>query len=304
MNVAINPHSLSLVAGIRAAALRTPARIAVVGEDRAVTYADLLAEASDIAASRYDVSARALAAVPVADRPDAQAIVAWLAALLVDTPAAFVDGEPTPRDDPEPGVPEDRPAAIVADRGEPRALSHRAIILRALNSIVVHASFARDGTSAVLLPLGSPLGVVAAVIPLWLGATLHLLRPGSIDALAEGVASGRFDTAWLGPADYSMLAHDSTRLSRPAVRFRLAVCAGLPMEPVRSRLVEWLGPERVTAETADAVLGAVVRHPGLSRNGEPVVGALIEHDREGLSLASTITADPPSAAWQPFRLAP
>lgn len=175
-------HPLSLAGAVRASALRTPQRIAVVEGQQTLTYAALMAAARD---GRFQTSR----------------VVQWLAAEMAD--------ETT---------------------GENRR--HRALILRALDNVVEHAAFDRDGESASSLPLDMEMGAVAATASLLLGATLHIVNA---DALVDGVAAGRFQTCWLNPGAISK------ELPRPAPGFRLAICDGTPSP----QLVHWLGSDRV-----------------------------------------------------------
>ena len=109
---------------------------------------------------------------------------------------------------------------------------HRALLLRALDNLVEHAVFDRDGASASSLPLDTQTGAVAATVSLLLGGTLHIVDPHT---LVDGVAAGRFQTCWLDPAGVWK------ELPRPAPGFRLAICDGT----ASPQLVHWLGPDRV-----------------------------------------------------------
>jgi hypothetical protein len=135
-------------------------------------------------------------------------------------------------------------AAMMADRSDDEyrtaaaGLSHRAILLRALDNIVVHAAFDRDGTLATSLSPDTASGAVAATLSLWLGGTLLLLEPGS-PQLVAGIAEGSFHTCWLGVED--SIAFERTALPSPSASFRLALCEPRPA----ARLVEWLGAARV-----------------------------------------------------------
>ncbi len=200
MGFAPSLHPISIVDGIRAAARRTPLRIAVLEANEALSYSQLMA-AAEAEAGQAELS-----------------IVRWLAAMMVDS-----------SDD------ENRLAPG-------QKLSHREIVLRALDTAVVHPVFDRDASMASSLPLDTAAGGVAATLSLWLGGTLHLLLPGSL-APYEGMATGRFQTCWLGRSDYSVF--ESKAWPPPANDFRLALCDG----PPPPRLLEWLGPQRV-AEAA------------------------------------------------------
>ena len=111
---------------------------------------------------------------------------------------------------------------------------HRALLLRALDNVVEHAVFDRDGVTASALPLSTPLGAVAATVSLVLGGTLHFVER---DGLWEGAVAGRFQTVWVNPGD---LVED---LPNPAPGFRLALCNG----PPSPRLTQWLGLRVVQA---------------------------------------------------------
>lgn len=148
-------------------------------------------------------------------------IVQWLAAMSGD-----------------PSTDENRTAAL--------ALGHRALLLQAFDRIVVHAAFDRDGHMALTLPLSCTSAYVAVTISLWLGGTLHLLSPGSIARLADGIAQGRFDTCWIGAADCEALERRRDPLPPPAESFVLALCDVTPPASARHRLVRWLGPARVS----------------------------------------------------------
>jgi hypothetical protein len=124
------------------------------------------------------------------------------------------------------------------------ALTHREAALRALDNIVVHAAYDRDGTLACTLPPDSRNGVVAATIALWLGATLHQEPPGEIDAVLDGIAAGRLHTWWLGGADARALEKHPAPPA-PSPNFRMAVLAEAPAAAIRARLEGWLGAQRV-----------------------------------------------------------
>jgi hypothetical protein len=126
-----------------------------------------------------------------------------------------------------------------------RALSHRDVLLRAFDRIVVHAAFDRDGVMATPLPFSSAGGVVAVTIALWLGSTVHLLPPGQLGMLAQGIAQGRFNTCWLGDSELAALAKAQQPLPAPADAFVLAVCEQAPSEGLRRRLADWLGAARI-----------------------------------------------------------
>lgn len=123
-------------------------------------------------------------------------------------------------------------AAEMADEYADEHPRHRALLLRALDNIVEHAVFDRDGASASALPLDTEIGAVAATVSLLLGGTLHIV---SAHALVDGVAAGRFQTCWLNPAGFLK------EMPRPAAGFRLAICDGTPS----TQLIHWLGSDRV-----------------------------------------------------------
>jgi hypothetical protein len=143
----------------------------------------------------------------------ASPVVQWLAAMMADR-----SGD------------ENRPAAA--------GLSHRAILLRALDNIVVHAAFDRDGTLATSLSPATASGAVAATLSLWLGGTLLVVEPGSPELVA-GIAAGSVHTCWLDVED--SIAFGRMALPSPSTNFRLALCEPRPS----ARLVEWLGAARV-----------------------------------------------------------
>jgi hypothetical protein len=159
-------HPISLVRTFQASARRTPAKLALIGEDYALTYAELMAEASK----------NTRASNPIAD---------WIASMI----ASETD--------------ENGPAATVMEGSEAITLSHRTLALRALNCIVEHAQFGRErATMALALPLDSARGRVAATISLWLGSTLRVTRPGTC---IELITSGKCDSAWLGASDWETI---------------------------------------------------------------------------------------------------
>lgn len=242
MSFAPSLHPVSLVRAIRASAGRTPDKIAVAGEDRALSYAQLVAEAGGAKN----------ASIRIQNAPQAASVVGWLAGMM----AAETQWD------------ENDPAAILPDG----RFSHRELALRALNSIVEHAAFGRErAVLATALPLGSPRGLVAATISLWLGSTLQLLKPGNAASIIEGIESGRFETAWFGVAEFDQLQGP---LPEASEKFRLAICDGLPSAHTRALLLNWLGATRVTAETGSVPGGNLFRHPGLVEKGEPFVGSL------------------------------
>jgi hypothetical protein len=200
-------HQLSIFDGIRAAAARTPHRIAIVEGGESLSYAQLMA---------------------VAGCAQTSPILRWLGSMRVQAPAD-----------------ETQVAATMHDGESTVELSHRELLLLAFDRIVIHAAFDRDGVLAMPLPLSLASAWVAATISLWLGGTLHLLQPGSLDALAHGMAHGRFNTCWLGAAELEALGRRRDALPSPAETFLLAVCDPSPSAQVRERLVAWLGPARV-----------------------------------------------------------
>ena len=193
-------HAISVTDAIRAAAGRTPRRVAVVEGDCTLTYEAL-----------FDA----------AQRPQPGAVAQWIAAMRADV-----------------GDDENRPAAA--------GLSHRELALRALDRIVEHGAFDRDGTIACALPFPSPGAYVAATISLWLGSTLQVIPPGDLDRLAEGLAQGRFQTCFLGAAELAALDARRAPLPSPSPEFLLAVCEFASAPDARHRLSQWLGAHRVT----------------------------------------------------------
>jgi hypothetical protein len=122
-------------------------------------------------------------------------------------------------------------AALPATRAVEDA-GERALILRALDNIVVHAAFDRDEPMATTLPGNSGLGAVAAAAAIVLGCTLH--RIGSRQLVA-GIAAGDFTTCWIDDIDVA------AALPAPAARFRLALTEREPSP----QLAAWLGTHRV-----------------------------------------------------------
>lgn len=205
-------HPLSIVDGVRAAARRTPRRIALVEGNVRLSYAELMQAADRVAAGDLH----------------ACAVAQWLGAMIAD-----------------PASGENRAAAVVREGSELRTLSHREVLLRAFDHIVVHAAFDRDGVMAMPLPFPSAGGVVAVTIALWLGSTVHMLRPGELASLARGIAEGRFHTCWLGDRELAALAKAQQPLAAPADAFVLAVCEQVLSEGLRRRLEDWLGAARI-----------------------------------------------------------
>lgn len=135
---------------------------------------------------------------------------------------------------------EDRPAAVLRDG----AMSHRETALRALDNIVEHAAYDRDGTLVCTLAADTRNAVVAATIALWLGATLQQEPPGEVEAVLDGIAAGRFHTWWLGRADAEALAGRSA-LPAPPASFRMAILGEALPAAAREPLAGWLGQARL-----------------------------------------------------------
>ena len=108
----------------------------------------------------------------------------------------------------------------------------RALILRALDNIVVHAAFDRDQPMATTLAADSGLGALAATAAVVLGCTLHRVDGRQ---LVEGIAGGDFTTCWIDDID------TAAGLPAPAARFRLALTEREPSP----QLAAWLGAHRV-----------------------------------------------------------
>lgn len=136
---------------------------------------------------------------------------------------------------------EDRPAAVLRDG----AMSHRETALRALDNIVEHAAYDRDGTLVCTLAPDTLNAVVAATIALWLGGTLRLEPPGAPAAVLEGIAAGSLHTWWLGRSDAGVLEASLATLPAPSPEFRLAVLAEEVPAATRARLAGWLGEARL-----------------------------------------------------------
>ena len=121
----------------------------------------------------------------------------------------------------------DLPAARPGEDG-----TERALILRALDNIVVHAAFDRDEPMATTLPADKGLGAVAATAAIVLGCTLHRVTQ---QVLVEGIAAGDFTTCWIDALEIP------GEPPTPAPSFRLALCEHDPSP----RLLAWLGRQRV-----------------------------------------------------------
>ena len=157
-------------------------------------------------------------------------------------------------------------------------MTARLVMLRVLNAAVVHRAFSRDTLSASALPFDTATGIVAAMLPLVLGGTLHLVSTGDLSTIERLIASGSVNQAWLGPAELARLDNDPPQyqaLRAPAPAFRLLICVGLPATKVRDRLTAWVGAERLTAESGADRTGPQRRFPGLDENGEPYDGATL-----------------------------
>ena len=157
-------------------------------------------------------------------------------------------------------------------------MTQRMVMLRVLNAAVVHRAFSRDTQSASALPLDAATGIIAAMLPLVLGGTLHVVQNGDLSAIERLIASGTVNHAWLGAAELAALDSDPREyqgLRAPAPTFRLLICAGFPAAKVRDRLTAWVGAERLTAESGDDRTGPQRRFPGLDAHGEPYDGATL-----------------------------
>lgn len=257
-------HQLSVLQGVMASVNRTPHKIAIEENGHCLTYEDLHAAiiATDVFGHMKGWPTERT-----------KVIVQWLA-------SAHASG-----------------AAFNEDRifiEQPQPLSERVIVLRLLSAAVSHGAFSRDIVSGVPLPLSEWTGVVAALLPLWLGGTLHLFDPGSIALIADAVGAGRVNQIWLGQAEFDVLSLNADNLPLPAPSFRLAVCNGMPADSAASTLTGWLGSERITAETRTEELGALRRHPGLAREGEPYIGVIFSKT----GMVSSLTAIPSVPVWR------
>ena len=238
-------HELSVTDAVRASVERTPDKAAIVEGTTIVRYRDLLA-------SHPQAGTSALATIRN-----------WF---------DWFDWLGRPNVEPE-------QASFVTVSGA--TLTHRVLMMRVLNTAMVHRAFSRDVVSASLLPLNSAAGVVAAMAPLILGGTLHCLAPSDISALARSISAGFVNQAWIGTAALAELDRARIRdLDAPHPDFRLLIATPRPGPIARGRLLEWLGAERVTAESGDDTTGPVLRYPGLMDEAEPFDGA---------SLAATLS---------------
>lgn len=224
--LAASLHALSVAQGVRASVMRTPAKPAIIAGRHTWTYAALGAQ---------------MDGAPVGGGPD------WLSALI----DALRAGPALARSE------ADEQAAFAPFS----AAGHRELVLGLFDLSVAHAAFSRDSVSAMPLSPGDACFELAVLAPLWLGGTLVCLPPGDAGALAQAIGSGRVNQAWLSAAQWADPGF--THAMPPASPgFRLLVCDGLPPLEVASRLRDWLGAARVTAQTPGR------RHPGLDEAGE------------------------------------
>ncbi len=254
-------HQVSVLQGVLASASRTPHKNAIEEEGHSLSYANL----RDAITAKNTSSH--LDSLPVRTK----AVVQCLAAVHLPDEVAG----------------EDR---IFINH--PLALSDRVIVLRLLSAAVSHGAFSRDVISGVPLPLTTATGVVAALLPLWLGGTLYLFEPGSFTAIAEAISTCRVNQTWLGQEEFKAL-RGRTDLPQVACGFRLAVCDGLPDRDLSSILLNWLGSQRVTAQTGTDQSGALKRHPALELAGEPCLGVMFSTT----GMASSLTSNPSSPEW-------
>jgi hypothetical protein len=285
-------HQVTVLQGVLASVKRTPDKIAITENGDSLTYEQLR-----IAITAKDVQ-RHLATWPAARTKNLVELLAkaYASGTGFDESRIFLD----------PSQPALQPASQTATQ----PLSERVTVLRLLSAAVSHGVFSKDIVSGVPLPLTACNGVVAALLPLWLGGTLHLFDPGDISTIVEAVSTGRVNQLWLGEVELNALsmysdAHESIQasaprtippntLNPPAASFRLAVCEGLPSDTVASTLLAWLGKNRVTAETGTEASGTLRRHPGLELQGEPCVGVIFSPN----GMVASLTTTPASPAWR------
>jgi len=292
-------HPLSVLDGIAASAKRTPARLAIVDGQGSLTYAALAEAVAANAEERTrtggprpgmdPASARSLS-MP-ADRATLVALLAAarIGAVLDLTTGTHVAATTHPRS-------EDDPFVIVDDgTGQPLALSHRTLIVRALNAAVMHAAFSRDTISATPLPLATAAGTVAAIAPLWLGGTVHFVDAAGI---VERIVRGEINQAWFGPsaADLPMLEV----IPPPAPpEFRLAILTARPSPAAWARWIAWLGEDRVAVETIDPHVGPLHRLRGRDLAAEPHIGVMLDASS---GMASGLATSPATPAWRSVRI--
>ncbi len=253
-------HQVSVLQGVLASASRTPHKNAIEENGHSLSYADLRDAITAKSTSGHE-------SLPVGTR----VVVQWLAAAYVSDAVAG----------------EDR---IFINH--PLPLSDRVIVLRLLSAAVSHGAFSRDVVSGVPLPLTTATGVIATLLPLWLGGTLHLFEPGSFTAIAEAISTSRVNQAWLGQEEFKALCGQPD-LPQVASGFRLMVCDGLPDCGLRPILRNWLGSQRVTAQTGTDESGVLKRHPALDLEGEPCLGVMFSTT----GMASSLTSNPSSPVW-------
>lgn len=269
-------HQVTVLQGVLASVKRTPEKIAITENGYSLTYEQLR-----IAITAKDVQ-RHLAMWPAVRTKTLVQLLAkaYVSGTDFDESRIFLDP-------PQP-----------ASQSAPQPLSERVTVLRLLSAAVSHGVFSKDIVSGVPLPLTVWTGVVAALLPLWLGGTLHLFNPGDMSAIVEAVSTGRVNQVWLGEAEFCALSLHAntplTTLNPPAASFRLAVCEGLPSENVASTLLAWLGENRVTAETGTEASGTLRRHPGLECQGEPCVGVIFSPN----GMVASLTTTPVTPAWR------
>ncbi len=277
-------HQVTVLQGVLASVKRTPEKIAITENGYSLTYEELR-----IAITAKDVQ-RHLAMWPAVRTKILVQLLAkaYASGTGFDESRIFLD----------PSQPASQPALQPASQSAPQPLSERVTVLRLLSAAVSHGVFSKDIVSGVPLPLTAWTGVVAALLPLWLGGTLHLFNPGDMSVIVEAVSSGRVNQLWLGEAEFCALSMHAntplTTLNPPAASFRLAVCEGLPSETVGSTLLAWLGKNRVTAETGTEASGTLRRHPGLESQGEPCVGVIFSPH----GMVASLTTTPATPAWR------
>lgn len=204
-----------MVDAVRASSLRIPDRIAVFDDNSKLSYRQLFA---------------AIQTGNAAAHPSE--LVRWLATMHVG-----------------PSADENRTAMIVHHEGGERAVSHRELILDAMDMIVQHPVFDRDGCIGLSVSLESRLGAVAMAISLILGCTVAIFKSPGLGSVAEAIRRGSIQTWFLGSSQYAELEKAAIQdVAEPSPTFQRAFCDGKPPAPSYTQLVEWLGTERLSMQ--------------------------------------------------------